>query len=376
MLAERSLINIVKCVLNDEYGYIAAREEWEDIIRAAQKHGLLLFVHDYVIQTVPSARPDQDTIALLKKLYAPAARKTILQINAVEQMRSSFERMGVEHIFIKGAVTKARYKNDLLRSMTDVDFLYKAEQDEALKACMADLGFQLKSRGRVHDIYVRDRLVTAEAHRELLSPGSRYAAFGQGIWERAVPIADCAHSYEMRIEDEIIFNTVHMASHFKKGGVGIRFLVDAWVYHCQEADWEYIEAVLRELGLDRFYHKILQVAERWFGPSGEDQSSVLPIEEYILTGGLFGSVKNRNDAVISGGKLAYLMRALFPPYRDMQTMFPWLKRQWTLPFAWLVRGIESACRRRDNVKTLLRPIHEGDRQNAAALAAFYKDCGL
>ena len=377
MLAETALIRIIRCVLNHEYPLVVTgKEDWQSIIQVAQKHGLLTYVYYYAKGLDPDSRPDQELSALLGQRYAAEVRRDILQLHAIEQMKSEFDRSGIDNLFFKGSVTKTRYGNEMLRSMGDIDFLYKAEQDAALKDTMKRLGFQYVSNGRVHDIYTRDPWVVAEAHRELLSPRSRYAAFAKNIWKRARLIPNYRHNYEMQIEDEILFNMIHLASHFKKGGAGIRFIVDVWVYAQQEADWNYIESELQRLGLDQFYRNVSLLADRWFGEAECETPVVTAMEDYILTGGIFGLKKNRDDSVIAGGRLPYLKRVLFPSFKDMQSMFPWLKHKWFLPCAWIVRIIESLIKRKDNVNVLLQPFYHGDKQNASALAAFYNSCGL
>ena len=119
------------------------------------------------------------------------------------------------------------------------------------------------------------------------------------------------------------------------------------------------------------------IADGWFGnEASQDSANVSTMEEYVLKGGTFGTNKNRNDSVISDGRLLYLRKALFPPFKDMQTMFPWLKHRIFLPFAWVVRGVESFVKRRSNVKILLQAFQSGDKQNAKALSSFYESCGL
>lgn len=377
MSAETALIQIVRCVLLDYHNHtIDDKVEWKSVISLAKKHGLLMYVYYFVNTLKDADRPDRESLTVLNRFYASAVRQDVLQFKAIREMRTGFERAGVDNVFIKGAVTKLRYKNELLRSMGDIDFLYKPEQDVNLKTAMTGLGFKQISNGRVHDSYVKDKSVLVEAHRALLPPTSRYAGFDCGIWKKLKLMPDCHHNFEMGIEDEIVFNTIHLASHFKKGGSGVRFIIDAWIYRQMDADWEYVESELADLGLDRFYLNIQLLANRWFGASPCENPTILAMEDYILTGGIFGSTKNRADAVIAGGKLSYLRKVLFPSFKDMQSVFPWLKKRILLPYAWMLRGAQSLVRRKKNVKLLLHPLTAGDSANSAKLAAFYNDCGL
>ncbi len=376
MTQEQTLIQIVKKVLGEDRGTVPGdRPDWQSIVDLAKKHGLLAFVYLYAGNIDVSEQPGQEIMSALEKSYAAEVMVNVLQQNAITEMRSAFEAAGIDNMFIKGAVTKGRYKNELLRSMGDIDFLYKPEQDALLKKAMGEIGFRFGSNGRVHDSYRKGTYLNAEAHRQLISPSSPYEAFGRNIWERSEPVSAPGHCRRMTIEDEIIFNVIHFASHFKKGGAGVRFVIDVWVYSRYDADWDHIYAELKKLQLFDFYQNALSLAGKWFG-GGERSDITDAMEEYVLTGGVFGSARNRTDAVIAKGKLNYFRRSVFPPFKDMQSMYPWLKHKIALPFAWAARGVKSLTCRRKNVKILLAPVSAGDEQNALKLMEFYKECGL
>ena len=377
MSCETELIRIIRDVLN---GSTAAADpvvgDWQAVLDYAQKQGLLMFIYQFVGRLQEADRPDRTAMDRLRRCFAAEVSRSVQQSSAVKEMRDAFEKAGIDNLFFKGAVTKTRYQNELLRSMGDIDFLYKPEDDGRLKAVMKKLGFSYESNGRVHDIYRRNGFVLAEAHRRLLSPVSPYSGFGNDIWNRARRLEDRTHSYEMYLEDEIVFNIIHLASHFKKGGAGIRYVIDVWVYRQMDYDRNRVEENLKQLGLDQFYQQILLLAERWFGTNGADTELIRQLEEYILSGGIFGSNRNRNDAVIAGGKKQYLKRVLFPGFEEMQSMFPWLKHRIFLPWAWFRRSAESFVMRRKNVRVLIMPVKNGSIKNAEQLAAFYHDCGL
>ena len=370
-----NLLQIIKSVLNTQTISITGDIDWADLIKLAQKHGVMAYVYHYV-KSYAEICLDNSTTSYLEKRYASEVFRNVLQMNAVEQLKGAFEKNNIISLFIKGAQTKKRYPNEILRSMGDIDFLYKAEQDKLLKTVMTDLGYKYESNGRVHDVYKKGESLIVEAHRELISPSSSYEQFGLGIWERVRKTSDNNSVCIMSLEDEIIFNIIHLASHFKKGGAGIRFVIDIWIYRQIEADWLYIESELTKLDLLLFYKKVLSVAEKWFGNIDITDDTITAMEQYIVYGGIFGDSANKSNAVVADGKIPYLKRVLFPPFKDMQSMFPWLKRKIMLPFAWGLRGVNSIISRRKNVKKLLGPVGKGKVEKGKELAAFYKECGL
>lgn len=103
-----------------------------------------------------------------------------------------------------------------------------------------------------------------EAHRQLVSSSSTYYKFCENIWDRVEKHQDYQYEYMLRLEDEFLFNFIHVASHFKKGGVGISFIVDIWIYKQSDMNWEYIKDSLEYLNLTRFYNAIDILSEKWF----------------------------------------------------------------------------------------------------------------
>jgi len=180
----------------------------------------------------------------------------------------------------------------------------------------------------------------------------------------------------MTAEDEFLFNFIHLASHFKKGGVGLRFIVDVWVYRQLSLDWNAVEERLSRLELLPFYRAVAALAEKWFGTPEKEDALVDEIEEYILSGGIFGSRKNRENAAIRNGRFRRLFRICFPNYGQMQSMFPWLKSRLLLPAAWICRIFGSLAKRRRNIAVALSPTKNGDTAAAAELKQFYERCGL
>ncbi len=381
MNAQSELISITRILINGEQNVERFRIiDWNSIIELARKQCLLVYVYLFTKLIGEDNRPSNTIMRKLKQSYVLEIARNVRQLNAINDLRKAFEREGINNLFFKGAVTKKRYGNELLRSMGDIDFLYNPEQEKKMRKVMNEVGFEWDHRGRVHDVLRRESDVLVEAHRQLLPSNSPYYSFGEGIWKRARNVDNCSYSFEMSIEDEIVFNIIHLASHFRKGGAGIRYIIDAWVYEQLSTDKSLIMSKLETLNLVKFYDNVLLLARKWFGDNSDSSEDCqLPIvakmEGYILFGGIFGSSSISSDAVIMKGKACYLKNVIFPNYKEMKSMYPWLKQKMLLPCAWLLRGIESLLWRRKNIQALLKPIILGNTQNTH-LESFYQECGL
>ena len=75
--------------------------------------------------------------------------------------------------------------------------------------------------------------------------------------------------------------------------------------------------------------------------------------------------------------MKFLIQSVFPDYKSMQTMFPWLK-EWPilLPYCWGLRGIRSMIFRRDSVRIVVEKYKNGDETRGKVLKQFFEKCGL
>jgi len=377
MTETERLIHIIRFILardiapcNDE------AIDWNKLISVAKANGVFQYVHRYITQLDDKALPPQEIIACAERRNALEIHMGILQEYVVDKLREGFGKSGIDYMFIKGTVTKNRYPDAYLRTMGDVDFLYRSEQHDLLRGTMKELGYTLKSHGRVHDIYTDNSGVLIEAHRQLLPASSPYSMFCEDLWARSIKSENYQHEHLLTTEDEFLFAFIHLASHFKKGGIGIRFIVDIWIYKQYEMDWGYIREWLDRLHLSDFYKLIDAVVEKWFKGISSEEDFVKEVEAYILAGGVFGTADNRRCSAIRKGKIKYFFKVCFPGYYEMKSMFPWLNSRWMLPFAWVRRGIDCLFKRRHHIRLLMRPLKQNNAELAKTMNHFFSRCGL
>ena len=364
---EKLLIEIVRCAL---HGEICAVESLSDEIGVlAQKHRLFNLLY----LGTGNERA--------KRKYKEFLTKSAAQQDYFEKLTAACEAAGVELLPLKGICTKFRFPRPELRSMDDIDVLCKPEQKKQLHAVFETIGYDRFIEGRKHDSYTLFPFVAVETHRQLVDENERYIAYYQDIWQKVTLREGYHHIYEMSLEDEYIFNIVHLADHFQNGGAGIRFFTDIYVYERLKKKDEYLESELKKLKLFEFYQKAKELAFHWFGTDEEracvGQTPILEqMEVFVLTGGLYGDKQRLKDINASAGKINALGSAVFPPYHSMQSMFPWLKTPLLLPWAWLVRGIKMLKNRRANIQRVWDNTTQGDKERGISIKQFYANCGL
>lgn len=380
------LLEIVKYILNGRVGKVklpAKDLDWDRLIQLAQAHSILNYVYYWVEDLPQECRPNEDHIEFLEKANGSTLVRTAYQIEGARELFERFEQEGLYVIGIKGICTRQRYPQSDLRTMGDLDLVYQTSQHKQVKNAMLQMDYNQVSEERQHDCYVRKPYLMVEMHRDLMDTESSYYSYYETVWSRVHPKDGCTYIYEMSLEDEYIYNLIHLVKHFQTGGIGIRFLMDVYVYnHITEMNWDYLEEELKKLKLREFLSNLSDLSERWFGVGTEikDTAVLKKLEQYIVANTTFGNSRNAMSvATAKKGRFGTLWRAVFPNLKAMQSMFVWLEK-WPilLPYAWVLRGFRSITtkKRRGHIKYRISGFLYGEREYGEDLRRFFKECGL
>ena len=373
-MIEKQLFQIIRYFLNNEP--MIDNLDWPGVWSFAKKHSLEQFVALYMNKLPEELKPNCDFQKVISARYASLLAIHVNQKVAVSNIHSVLESMKCYHLFMKGTITKKRYENPFYRSMGDIDFLYQESQHDQVKPALLKIGFTDYREGRKNDFYYRKPYVCVEAHRQLVPSDSSYYYYCLGVWKRAHTASGCKYCFEMSLEDELIFNIIHLAIHFLEGGAGIRFILDVYVYNGYQMDKQYIERELAELDLLEFYYNISDLANNWFG-DGEETEIGKKIGRFVLDNSTFGTAKNSSALAVREGQLRYIRRILFPSFNEMTSLYPWLReRRYLLPIAWIIRGIRAQKNKKGTIRAQLKKTRQGDIGLGREIYAFYKECGL
>lgn len=329
-------------------------EEKERLLQFSGKQGVLPF-----LQCFPDFQGKNPEIqGRFRNMLMTYVYQDALLAEGMKLLLNTFEAEGIFCVPLKGIRTKSLYPSSELRSMGDLDILYKKEQTQKLQKVMADLGYQWDGEAAKHDHYQKGDMIV-EMHRELLSAESRAYEYFHKIWERVRPVEGKNYVCEMTLEDHYLFTLYHLIEHFIRGGIGIRMVLDIYIiYYMHDLDREYLRREIGKLQIEEFERNIRLLSLRWFGTEEEREAAQVPedfhweeLENYIVGGGVFGSKENEviNDSLRSSGGWRYLFHVAFPSYSAMQTVFSWLKTPLLLPAAWTVRAWNVLTKRRENL---------------------------
>ena len=180
--------------------------------------------------------------------------------------------------------------------------------------------------------------------------------------------------------DHLFYLICHSLKHFLHGGVGIRQVCDILMYAKvwgQRINWELLAencrrvralvfaAALFRIGVNHlgFTPEALGLPPAWAAMDLDE----LPLLEDLLEGGIYGTASDARqhsssitlNAARGAEKTGSLAAALFPPARQLQSRYPYLRRcPWLLPMAWVSR----AAGYKKGAKTSLDALELGSRR--------------
>ena len=285
-----------------------------------------------------------------RSLLKVSTFRTFAQMVTADQITKVFEKQGVRHQVLKGAITKKLYPSPEIREMSDVDLVvYDANLDKAA-AVLESLGYKNHGLIKHHMIFTSPQNVHVEIHWCLFDENAdrkQYIYFKDNFKSRLKE--GCEYTYEFGIEDFYVYMISHMSKHFFETGCGIRNLLDIYVYRNKfgdRMDKAYLEEELSKLGIKDFEEHMTELAYIWMDDK-ECPEFFESLFAYMVDSGIYG--KNENGVwsqlakETADGEQNVKLHYYFPSLKFMQEKYPCLKKApFLLPFAWIVRGCSAA----------------------------------
>ncbi len=275
------------------------------------------------------------------------------QRRALKQMFDAFEANGIDYMPVKGVLIKHIYPKPDMRLMGDADILIKMEQYDQIRKIMEQLGYAFKVETSNELVWDHPNL-HVELHRYLVPDYNvDFARYYRDCWRLGRPVAEGVCRYEMTDENHMIYLFTHFAKHYRNGGIGVRHMLDLYVFKRVKPnlDEAYITRELKKLKLYDFYCYVFQTLAVWFD-GGEANAKTDLITDRIFTSGVYGSHVGRavfeavREKKTTGSNAKQVQRkkwifAIFLPYSNMCILYPVLKKlPVLLPVMWVVRWLQ------------------------------------
>lgn len=370
---QKDIINIVYAALTNTKRKLSEDFDFEEAAKLAKKHSInALFYYGCVNCGIS---PD---MTIMQEMFMNTCNHIMVstnQMHSLEKLFSEFDAAEIEYMPLKGTLLKPLYPKPEMRAMGDADILIKVAQYSQIKPIMVRLGFE-EAIENDHELGWIKSPVHIELHKRLIASYNKdyFAYFGDG-WQLAK--IKNGTRFSMTDEDQMIYLFTHFAKHYREAGIGIKHIVDLWVYRNAKPnlDEEYIKTELKKLQIVEFYNNIINTLDVWFenAPSTEITDFITNV---IFNSGVYGTEQTHKVSTAlmladgkentKGVKVKKAFLTLFLPYQYMCIVYPFLKKHaYLLPIMWLIRAVNALIFKRNSIKNNIQKIEKIDTDGAA-----------
>ncbi len=349
-----SAVTTKKAVLPDDF-------DWDAAADIAKKHQIAaLMYYGAVNSGYKNDNPARQF--LFMATYAQTSLSEY-QLSEINKVCRAFDENSIDYMPLKGAILKRIYPKPEMRSMGDADILIRTSQYDEAARIVSELGYEFKYESD-HEYVWNKNLFELELHKRVMTTYNKdfYKYFGDG-WQLAKLKSDDSTLYEMTDEDFFVYMFVHFTKHYRVSGIGIKHLVDLWVFKNakKELDEKYIVAELCKMKLGEFYKNILDTLGAWFGEDDFTDKAEF-ISDVIFGSGVYGTneavaassiikISKSTDASVEEARRNKWIHKIFLPYNGMKKKYPLLEKYPVLmPVMWFVRWGDILLFRRDRMK--------------------------
>ncbi|PKK93148.1 MAG: hypothetical protein CVV61_06125 [Tenericutes bacterium HGW-Tenericutes-6] len=356
-------INLIKSALSNETFTGSVKPEMFKLMR---ENGLA----GTVFKALDKETTDESTYRLFKEEYYMYIKKDQRQLQVIEELRGIFNDNGIDFIFLKGSYLKSIYPESYMRSMGDIDCLIKPDKMKLVHEILKDNGYKNWVVSNNHDCFMKYKDINVEIHPKLDSEfTSGYELLFENPWDNAYKVD--GNEYVFNIEFNLLYQIYHMIKHIYSSGVGYRTIVDIYImlrFHRKTFKNEQFEGLLVNFKHKDFLYFILgyinvkimdnllsikydydKINDKYFD-NFTDFVMVSGIhgigEDYnLFTGGIANQSKESSNVFF--GKIKFLFSRVFLPKKQMEVMYPFIRKcGLLLPLGWMLRIFRLVFRKR------------------------------
>ena len=282
-----------------------------------------------------------ESAGIRDETFTEAEGRAIRKVLLFEVERSvifeKFSEAGIWHMPLKGAVLKDLYPKIGMRQMSDNDILIDGTRTDDVRKIMESLGYTFEHSGPVHDTYYKKPVLNFEMHQTILAPqrNEKIRDYYSNVKDRLLQDAEDPFSFHFSDEDFYIFMIAHEWKHYVAGGIGIRSLLDIYVYDQKKGaslDRDYIRKELEVMGIAEFEEINRKLAEHLFSVYGEPKTELSDEDrktlDRMLSSGTYGTVNNRIKGILERkgkrpfARARYVFRRIFLSGKSIRACYP------------------------------------------------------
>ena len=338
--------------------------------------------------------------------------KSVLMDVEREAIQDFFEENNIWYMLLKGMVIRKYYPAPELREMADNDILFDNKYSKEVYDFMTARGYKSDDYNKgYHDEYLKPPAYNFEMHRQLVSSKERpkWYEYYKDVKSILINDANGKNQFYFSDNDFYVYFIVHTYKHFLNSGMGLRTVLDVYLYlnNLQDKlDFDYIEEQLKKLDAYDFEQTFRSLAFKMFGENAKEGNAAADelqdmlresfdakkqdklcgsfdakeqdkwwnsfddkehdMLSYILDAGTYGNLENsvahkmgytKGEKKKASDKVKYIFRRLFPSMDTIEEFFPFFyKHKWAIPFLYIYRIGKMPFTRRKKVAGELREV--------------------
>lgn len=323
-------IDLLSSVINKTEPPVLPEDfNWSYARRIAERNSVLNLI-GYCVDKVNVKPPKKLYDYIINNLNYEILKESS-QLYDVEQVLKAFDEARIRNVPLKGYFIKHMYPQSDFRTMGDIDILVDRKSFGKIRKIFIEKGYEDLKVIKSKEIQFHKDLIHFEIHSDL---SENYEGYFDDIWDKVTLRNGYEYSYEMSPEDFYVYMIYHCGKHFNKGGIGIRMIMDIYIYLSgrSKLDFDYINSELQRMNLSVFEKKCRELAFNWFS---DEKTEINGLGEFVVYCSTFGDRKtNFYQSGKKTGK-AFWLKQVFVPYRTMRRRYAYLeKAPVLLPFSW------------------------------------------
>ena len=305
----------------------------------------------------------------------------------MKKVLKKMEEADVHCILLKGALLADLYFRPENRLSGDIDLYVSPDKEKEAIDILKECGFSVEKRldTEHHSDCTHKVIKSLELHVSL------YEDYCTDIWFDSISYKiDDFEKYTTKqgytyntflIDDQLIFNVLHLIKHFLSSGLGIRQIMDVILFieqNYEKIDYENYSSIMKKLKFDYFMDCCMKIGVDYLGADPKKllwinnykikDEDCIKILEDIEEAGLFGhndehrrTFTNAYTEALYKSKFedcgeeykkkrqrSVLLSVVFLDYERMKLNYSYLKHgRWLLPVAWIHRGIKFIFKKKD-----------------------------
>ena len=202
--------------------------------------------------------------------------KSVLMDVEREAIQDFFEENNIWYMLLKGMVIRKYYPAPELREMADNDILFDNKYSKEVYDFMTARGYKSDDYNKgYHDEYLKPPAYNFEMHRQLVSSKERpkWYEYYKDVKSILINDANGKNQFYFSDNDFYVYFIVHTYKHFLNSGMGLRTVLDVYLYlnNLQDKlDFDYIEEQLKKLDAYDFEQTFRSLAFKMFGENAKE----------------------------------------------------------------------------------------------------------